>query len=245
VWGTDAYTCDSSICSAAVHAGAISLEKGGPVTVKLTEGRTAYQGSSRHGVVSREFGSWESSFEVAPAGRQTVAAVPTTTVATGATLPTAAPTGAESPTTTTATAPEGALAGTAPSVDSLTTTTASAPVDAIVFTNQVDDVSEGLFPNGSANIVPMPGSVSPRASNYLQGGNPGGPEFTSAVRNGTNLELTWSTVAGRQYAVDYKNDLNDPNWTPFVTNTAVGSSLSFTHTVLTPSQRYFRIREIP
>ena len=118
-------------------------------------------------------------------------------------------------------------------------------VDAIVFTNQLDDVSEGRFPNGSANIVPMPGSVSPRASNYLQGGNPGGPEFTSAVRNGTNLELTWSTVAGRQYAVDYKNDLNDPNWTPFVTNTALGSSLSFTHTVLTPPQRYFRIRQVP
>ena len=128
VWGTDSYTADSSICSAALHAGLISLGKGGPVTLRVTEGRKAYQGSSRNGVVSREYGSWESSFEVVPA-----VAVVAAPVATGVTLTTAAPSRTESPTTTTATAPEGALAGAAPRGDSRATSTgASAPVAAIV-----------------------------------------------------------------------------------------------------------------
>jgi hypothetical protein len=106
-------------------------------------------------------------------------------------------------------------------------------------------VSEGRFPNGSANIVPMPGSASPRASNYLQGGNPDDPQFTRSVRNGTNLELSWSTVAGRRYAIDYKDNLTDPAWLPLGTNTALGTSLSFTNTTLTPAQRFFRVREVP
>ena len=154
VWGTDAYTGDSSICSAAVHAGAISLEKGGPVTLKLTEGRKAYQGSSRHGVVSREFGSWESSFEVAPAGAEAVAAVPTP-VASGATLSTAAPSRTESPTITTATAPDAVLAGAAPRGDSRATSTAApAPVAAIVSATGFKGVAGPKYSQLSWNAAP-------------------------------------------------------------------------------------------
>ncbi len=43
-------------------------------------------------------------------------------------------------------------------------------------------------------------------------------DFTSSVRNGNNLELTWGTRAGKSYAVDYKDDLNDVDWTPLWTN---------------------------
>jgi hypothetical protein len=70
----------------------------------------------------------------------------------------------------------------------------------------------------------------------------GGPNFTSSQRNGTNLELTWGTLAGRKYAVDYKSDLNAAQWTPIRTNTAVGNSLSFTNTTISPAQGFFRIR---
>src|SRR5450432_633198 len=35
VWGSDIYTADSSICTAAVHAGLITLERGGTVTIEL------------------------------------------------------------------------------------------------------------------------------------------------------------------------------------------------------------------
>jgi hypothetical protein len=117
-------------------------------------------------------------------------------------------------------------------------------IDAITFTNQLDDLSEGRYPDGTATIVSMPGTASPRAANYLEGGNNTPPVFTSSVRNGDNLELSWSTVAGRRYAVDYKNNLGDAQWTPLETNLASGTSLSFTSTTTNPPQRFFRIRVV-
>jgi hypothetical protein len=69
VWGTDVYTDDSSICLAAVHAGAIGAD-GGLVTVLRSEGRPLYVGSSRNGVASYDFGSYAASIRfdgIAPA----------------------------------------------------------------------------------------------------------------------------------------------------------------------------------
>lgn len=62
VWGTDIYTDDSSVCTAAVHQGAISLAKGGVVFVRIVPGRSAYAGSSRNGVISRSWSSYLGSF---------------------------------------------------------------------------------------------------------------------------------------------------------------------------------------
>ena len=61
LWGTDVYTADSSICLAAVHAGAIS-PAGGVVTVHREYGRPAYRGSSRNGVQSNDYGSYDASY---------------------------------------------------------------------------------------------------------------------------------------------------------------------------------------
>jgi hypothetical protein len=69
-------------------------------------------------------------------------------------------------------------------------------------------------------------------------------DFTSSVRNGNDLELTWGTRAGKKYAVDYKEDLNAAQWTPLWTNTAVGNSLSFTNVTTGNPQGFFRIRTV-
>jgi hypothetical protein len=55
VWGTDRYSSDSSLCTAAVHAGVIDLDSGGPITVRLEEG-AVYEGSLRNGVRSLSYG---------------------------------------------------------------------------------------------------------------------------------------------------------------------------------------------
>ncbi|MGH8436929.1 MAG: LCCL domain-containing protein [Pseudomonas sp.] len=52
VKGTDLYSWDSSICTAAVHFGVIDLEKGGTVTIVTRPGAHAYTGSVRNGVTS-------------------------------------------------------------------------------------------------------------------------------------------------------------------------------------------------
>jgi len=62
VWGSDVYTADSSICTAAVHAGKITLEKGGQVTIEFRPGRSTYGATTRNGVTSYNFGEYPRSF---------------------------------------------------------------------------------------------------------------------------------------------------------------------------------------
>jgi hypothetical protein len=64
VWGTDTYTLDSSICNAAVHAGKLTSESGGSVTIELRPGETSYKGSTRNGIKSNDYGQYGSSFVV-------------------------------------------------------------------------------------------------------------------------------------------------------------------------------------
>jgi len=62
VWGSDAYTADSSICTAAVHAGKITLDEGGQVTIEMRPGRSAYGGTLRNGITSQTYGGYPNSF---------------------------------------------------------------------------------------------------------------------------------------------------------------------------------------
>lgn len=62
VWGTGTYTDDSSVCSAAVHAGIIDTEDGGRVVIEIAPGEDEYEGSEANGVTSLEYGSWPGSF---------------------------------------------------------------------------------------------------------------------------------------------------------------------------------------
>jgi len=62
VWGTDIYTNDSSIGTAAVHAGLITFNSGGKVTLELVEGKASYEGSTRNGVTSSSYGNWGGSY---------------------------------------------------------------------------------------------------------------------------------------------------------------------------------------
>ncbi len=61
VWGTGAYTDDSSICGAAVHAGAIGAD-GGTVTVVIGGRRASFDGSTANGITSQPYGPWNRSF---------------------------------------------------------------------------------------------------------------------------------------------------------------------------------------
>jgi hypothetical protein len=65
VWGSDIYTDDSSVCSAAVHAGRISAFSGGAAVIIIRAGASSYSGSTRRGVTSQAFGGWYGSFQFA------------------------------------------------------------------------------------------------------------------------------------------------------------------------------------
>jgi len=69
------------------------------------------------------------------------------------------------------------------------------------------------------------------------------PDFSHGTRNGNDFELTWGTYPGKKYAVEYKDDLNTPFWTPLQTNIAAGTTLSYTNTTGVP-QRFYHLRVV-
>lgn len=64
VWGTDLYSDDSSICTAALHSGRVTLAAGGAVSIVIAPGAPSYVPSIRNGVTTRPWGQWTGSFTI-------------------------------------------------------------------------------------------------------------------------------------------------------------------------------------
>jgi outer membrane protein OmpA-like peptidoglycan-associated protein len=62
VWGSGPYTADSAICTAALHAGAVT-RRGGTVTLRMGPGEPRYVGRTRNGIQSMSFGDYGASFQ--------------------------------------------------------------------------------------------------------------------------------------------------------------------------------------
>jgi hypothetical protein len=63
--GSGPYTDDSSICSAAVHAGALHAKDGGDVAIEIRPGEARYAGSERNYIRSTAYERpWSGSFVV-------------------------------------------------------------------------------------------------------------------------------------------------------------------------------------
>ena len=62
VWGSDVYADDSSICTAAVHGGLITVEDGGAIAIRLLPGQPQYLSTTQNDVTSDAWASWFGSF---------------------------------------------------------------------------------------------------------------------------------------------------------------------------------------
>lgn len=62
VWGTDVYTADSDLATAAVHAGVVEPGQTALVRVTVLPSLPQYSGTNRHGVESRSYGSYPLSY---------------------------------------------------------------------------------------------------------------------------------------------------------------------------------------
>jgi hypothetical protein len=70
VTGSGVYTDASSICAAAVHAGAIDAQRGGVVMIQILPGQRDYRGSTQNFIRSADYmQSWGGSFAVLPAAQ--------------------------------------------------------------------------------------------------------------------------------------------------------------------------------
>jgi hypothetical protein len=77
VWGAGTYTDDSSICTAAVQSGLITLADGGTVTYQIGPGLASYPSGRAHGISSSSYASWAGSFSFpAATGKISIAAGP-------------------------------------------------------------------------------------------------------------------------------------------------------------------------
>ncbi len=110
--------------------------------------------------------------------------------------------------------------------------------------------------SGGSNFVTLQ-NASYSAGNFSTATNANGSivlTFTSSSApaptfNGTitgagtaNVGLSWSAINGTTYQVRYKNDLNDPSWTPLSTVTAAGSTASYTDTTAgSASKRFYQL----
>jgi hypothetical protein len=62
LWGDGAYTCDSSLATAAVHAGLLVSDQAGAVAVVVLPGQPQYYSNTRNGVTSSQYGPFFQSY---------------------------------------------------------------------------------------------------------------------------------------------------------------------------------------
>ena len=62
IWGTNIYTDDSDLATAAVHSGFVLFNETKVVVVQVLSGLSNYNGSTQNGVTSFTFFSWLGSF---------------------------------------------------------------------------------------------------------------------------------------------------------------------------------------
>jgi len=64
IWGSDVYTADTALATAAVHAGILKDSQEGIVKVIFKPGRGSYEGATRNGITSAPWGSFALSYSV-------------------------------------------------------------------------------------------------------------------------------------------------------------------------------------
>ncbi len=119
------------------------------------------------------------------------------------------------------------------------------PQHQVVFGQQFQNVSQGLFPDGNTNAIYFMTNWSPRASNRL--GAPPAPQL-SGITLETNgaVQFQSEVIPNRTYRVEYKDDLNAPSWLPLGgTRTATGSQLTVSDPIADRPQRFYRMVLLP
>ena len=116
-------------------------------------------------------------------------------------------------------------------------------IDIVNFGLQTNNVSQGRFADGAANIYFMV-APTPGAPNVLAGAT-NALAFTGLQQlpNG-DVALSWRSVRGKTYRVQFKQDLNEAQWSVLGDYGSSDESLSIIDPVGVAVQRFYRIREM-
>jgi hypothetical protein len=111
----------------------------------------------------------------------------------------------------------------------------------VVFGPQIENVSEGLYPDGVTNVFHSMTNWTPRFPNTLSGPL----SFTTIFSDGGGVTLTWSAIPNRAYIVEFKNELADEAWMPLGDEVmAVGPTASVTDSLAPQTYRFYRVRAV-
>jgi hypothetical protein len=107
-------------------------------------------------------------------------------------------------------------------------------MDSVIFTNQIVNMSRGRYPDAASSLYFMP-TPTPRAPNQI-------PESTAPVFVAI---LIWQTTPGRQYRLEYKDDLSAPAWEPLGSaQVALETTLTIIDNTEAITQRFYRVVQV-
>lgn len=92
------------------------------------------------------------------------------------------------------------------------------------------DTSGDNYDNSGAFSVSATGDFVPQ------------PNLFNVVRSGTNLTISFQTITGIDYTLEYKNDLNQPTWIPIATVNGNGTVRMLTDPSTKAPQRFYHVR---
>jgi len=119
-------------------------------------------------------------------------------------------------------------------------------IDAVTFGAQTENVSQGHYPDGVGPIYFMT-TPTPRAAN-VPPTEPTEPELSGIVvsADGLSVSFSFGTLAGRQYQVQYKDDLGLPDWQPLGgVYLGTGSPVVVMDAIDSHPQRFYRVVLLP
>jgi hypothetical protein len=115
-----------------------------------------------------------------------------------------------------------------------------APMHTVTFGSQLQNVSQGLYPDGNTNAVYFMTNWTPRASNQL--GQPPAPNLASLVVQADGaVSFQVQVTPNRTYGVQYTDQLNAPAWTPLGNQTASGPTLTVLDNLGGQPCRFYRL----
>ena len=121
------------------------------------------------------------------------------------------------------------------------------PISTVTFGSQVQNVSQGLFPDGDTNTLFFMTNWTPRAANTLDGLS--APRVLAVEKAGDLVSLRCQVMPGRAYQLQYKAELTTPLWIPSPTSPAeraAGEELILTDLLDGPaSNRFYQVLLLP
>jgi hypothetical protein len=112
------------------------------------------------------------------------------------------------------------------------------PIFALTFGQQIQNVSQGYFPDGNTNTVYLMTNFTPRAANTLSA-----PLAAAISTGGGAVTVYWNAIVGRTYRVEFTDNLTTPSWSPLNGDiVAVTTTASTSDNITTNSQRFYRVR---